>query len=136
MRVYSHESTALAYDGAPSEDNVLPADLAGHRVVINPGVNELSGKDMALLDHDQHFRRAAKAGFIVPVDDEPPADEAPAQAQPKPQGKGKGKPAELPAEVAKERDDFLALTPDEQAAMYPALSPEGKAAVDAAQAGK
>jgi hypothetical protein len=39
--------------------------------------------------------------------------------------------AALPEAVAKEREDYFGLSPEDRAAMYPALSPEGKAAVDA-----
>lgn len=134
-RIFSNEPTALAYDGAPSAENVLPEELAGHRVIVQPGVNELSDKDVALLKLDQHFERAMKGGYIVDVPDEEPVPAQPA----KPAGKGgktKAASTDLAPEVAKERDDFLALTADEQAAMYAALTPEAKAAVDAARDGK
>jgi len=54
-RIHSNEPTALAYDGTPELGDLDPKVPAGSRVVIHPGVNDVSDNDFAILGADRNF---------------------------------------------------------------------------------
>lgn len=81
-KILSKERTNLAYDGTPEVEGPLHPSLAeGVRIVIHPGINEVSDNDYAVLWHDRNFRHHVETGFIVVVDE----DEKPLARPPAPQ---------------------------------------------------
>lgn len=154
-QVRSNIHTDVAFDGGAG------ARAAGvkHRVVLVPGLNDLTDKDMDLLAMDAFFPKQEKAGYFTVLDNpvltmEPgaaPAPAAPAPGSsnddPRAQRRGESKAAwtarvaKLDADAAPANDpalatlvsDFFAMGVAEQDAMYPTLSDAEKAAVDKAR---
>lgn len=148
MQVKSNLRTDLAYDGGAE------AKAAGlkHRVVIAPGVNDLSDMDEKVVSVDAFFAKHVAKGFLE-VFAASPAQPVPhvipeVAADPRAQRPGESKKAytarlaQLDATAAADADpemekfvaDFLGMSDEEQAAMEPMLDEKQKEAVAAARA--
>lgn len=109
-KILSKERTSLAYDGTPEVEGPLHPSLAeGVRIVLSPGINEVSDNDYAVLYHDRNFRRHVETGFLIMVDE----DEQPIRP-PSPQ-------AFVPAPVSDAETDPDVLFPVRET---PLVSPE------------
>lgn len=122
MRVFSHERTKIAYDGTPeANDQGLPEGVhAGQRVVLEHGWNELTPAGAALLAQDVNFKRHADDKHVYVEPETAAEPEAPAVP-----------PVKLTAAQKKTVEGFYGLSEADRAAMYPALSDDEKALVDA-----
>lgn len=132
LRIFHHQLAPLAFDGTPElHDGRVPF---GRKVIVPAGYSEHAAEDAEILKLDRNFADAVEAGFISIQDGAPEA-----AAEPEPEAvqpvQTEVKASQAPNPLDKTVADFIAMDPETQAAIYPTLTDEEKAAVDAAKAG-